>query len=359
MKHLLLTTKRFLLLCGLSAILPTANARILRVNNNIGVTPDLVTLFPKVADAVNAALTGDTVYVEPSPITYDNINGTLSISRKITIVGNGSFLAAAGNAGLQSNTNDSYFGCNQVTFAAGSAGTAIYGMRISGNLTINDAVSNITIRRCRFNALTITGAASNNSILENWFSYLSRSASAGVFQTNLLIRNNVINSSGATTNAITMALDDAAVLENNTVIGGLDVAKATRTFVFNNIFSSTTPVIRNQSGVAEAFKNNIVTDASLPTGNGNLNNVTIANVFTTYPFSGTNDRDIELRAGSVAIDAGLHGNGDDIGAVNNGTNRQSYIYGMIPPFPTIYAVSGIGIVNTPNMSVTISSRSNN
>jgi hypothetical protein len=329
-----------------------ASARILRVNNNIGATAE----YTSVATAITAALAGDTVYVEPSPINYTEVGGTptITINRKITILGNGSFLST--HPGLQVNSNDSYF-VAYLVFAAGSDGSAIYGLRFL-NVTINDAVNNITIRRCRTevsNSITISGTGSNNSIWENWLAGgISRSGSGSGIQTNLLIRNNIIINYG-----ITVLLNDAAVIENNVVTGNsiaLNLNGATRSFAYNNIFIGS---INNQStNAADALKNNITSGNTLPTGNGNQNNVLMTNVFATYPFA--SDGDALLRTGSPALNAGLNGSGDDIGAFNDGTNRPTFVLGLIPPtVPTIYALSGVGVINTQFMNVTISTRSNN
>jgi hypothetical protein len=343
--------KKAVLICCLGSLATSASARILRVNNNIGITAE----YTSVATAITAALAGDTVYVEPSPINYTETNNFITINRKITIIGNGSFLDT--HPGLQTNINDSYF-LAYLTFAAGSDASTISGLRFY-TLTINDGVNNIMIRRCRFGAgggVSILGTGSNNSIVENWLqSSISRSASGTgtQIQTNLQFKNNIVTSSG-----ITILLNDLATIENNVVISNtiaLNMNGATRSFAYNNIFIGT---INNQSGVADALKNNITSSNTLPAGNGNQNNVLMTNVFATYPF--VSDGDAMLRTGSPAINAGLFGNGDDIGAFNDGTNRPTFVLGLIPPvIPTIYSVSGVGIINTQFMNVTISTRSNN
>lgn len=341
--------KKAVLIGCFGSLAHSASARILRVNNNIGITAE----YTSVVTAVAATLAGDTVYVEPSPINYTETGGipNITINRKITIIGNGSFLST--HAGLQVNINDSYF-VGYFTFAAGSDGSAIYGLRFY-NVTINDAVNNITIRRCRVESggsggISIQGTGSNNSILENWIGNLISRGSGGI-QTNLSIKNNV---SGA---GINILLNDIAIIENNVSIGSpaLNLNGATRSFAYNNIFIGT---INNQSGVADALKNNITSSNTLPAGNGNQNNVLMTNVFTTYPF--TTDGGATLRVASPALNAGLFGSGDDIGAFNDGTNRPTFVLGLIPPIvPTIYSVSGVGVVNTQFMNVTISTRSNN
>ena len=107
------------------------------------------------------------------------------------------------------------------------------------------------------------------------------------------------------------------------------------------------------------LQNNITASNTLPAGNGNQNGVSMSTVFTTWPFGGTNEANAMLKAGSPAIDAGFYGNGDDIGAYNDGTNRPTYRPGLIPPFPTIYGLSVGGGNNNTTLNVTISTRANN
>ena len=112
------------------------------------------------------------------------------------------------------------------------------------------------------------------------------------------------------------------------------------------------------SGVQNAvFQNNICTCNQLPAGNGNQNNVTGTNIFTNS--SAGDDNRAKLKTGSSAIDTGYYGSGDDIGAINNGTGRPTYVLGLIPNYPSIYTLTGGGTVTTPTMSITISTRSNN
>ena len=62
----------------------SAQAKIWRVNNNVGITADFTTL----QNAHNAAASGDTIYVEGSNTSY----GALNCSKQLTIIGPGYFL---------------------------------------------------------------------------------------------------------------------------------------------------------------------------------------------------------------------------------------------------------------------------
>jgi hypothetical protein len=90
--------------------------------------------------------------------------------------------------------------------------------------------------------------------------------------------------------------------------------------------------------------------------------VDISTVLAALTF--TTDSDAQLKvpispAINPAVNTGKYGSGDDIGAFNNGTSRPTFVLGLIPPYPTIYALSGGNIITTPTMNVTISTRSNN
>jgi hypothetical protein len=325
----------------------TSFARIWRVNNNAGINANFTTL----SAAINAAAaTGDIIYVEPSATSYDE-NTSITINKQVKIIGNGSFLAA--HPGLQVNSNDSKFSGTTLIFDVGSDGSSIYGISASA-FNINTTVNTITVQRCRMNIVLILFAHNNISILENWV--LGNIVSVGTGSvSNLLIKNNIV------TGYIDVKTDDAATIENNTVVSdsyALNLNNNTTTAVINNILQSGGGAPSVVQGNSATYSNNISSDNAIPTTNSNQINVDISTVLATIPFN--TDNDAQLKTGSSALNTGLYGNGDDIGAFNNGTSRPTFVLGLIPPYPTIYALSGATApVTTPVMNVTISTRSNN
>ncbi|MEZ4961433.1 MAG: hypothetical protein R2830_16520 [Saprospiraceae bacterium] len=312
-----------------------------RVNNNANINANFTTLQA----AVTGAATGDTLIVEPSSTSY----GTATITKKLTIIGNGSFLS--NYPGLQFNNNGSIV--NSLTFQAGSQNSFITGISA---LEIFIQTTNITVHRCRVEGGYIIVNASNSIVSESWMG-----SGSGIYVqtnnlTNLYFQNNVIING-----LIIITSNSLSLIENNVVGGqasGYISLNNSNSVLRNNILTSTSTSNLLDAGNAD-IQNNISGSNSLPTGNGNQNSVSMSNVFVTWPFSGTNDSHPQLKAGSPAIDAGFYGNGDDIGAYNDGTNRPSYVPALIPPFPTIYALSVGGGGNNTTLDVTISTRSNN
>jgi hypothetical protein len=339
--------KKHLLFTAFFACLSmTTFARIWRVNNNIGINADFTTLS---AAITAAAATGDIIYVEPSATSYDE-NTTITVNKQVKIIGNGAFLVGKG---LQVNTNDSKFSNTNITFDVGSEGSTISGITAEG-FTVNPTVNTITIQRCRMTSVLILFEHSNISILENWISGYIVSVGMGSV-TNFFIKNNVV------TGYIDIKTADVATIENNTIISSsyaLNLNNNTTVALINNIFQSGGGAPTIVPGSSPTYSNNISSDNAIPSTNNNQINVDMTTVLATLPF--TSDSDAQLKAGSPALNTGLYGNGDDIGAFSNGTGRPTFVLGLIPPYPTIYALSGATApVTTPIMNVTISTRSNN
>jgi hypothetical protein len=330
----------------------TSFARIWRVNNNAGFNADFINLT---AAITAAAATGDIIYVEPSATSYDE-NTTVVINKQVKIIGNGSFLTA--HAGLQVNSNDSKFTNTTLTFAVGSEGSSIYGITADA-FNINATVNTITIQRCRTSSVFILSAGNSISVLENWIGNIL-SVGAGSI-TGFKIKNNIVSG------FIDIKTSDAATIENNTVISesyALNLNDNATVAVINNILKSGVGAPAAVQGSNATYSNNInittnSSDNSIPITVMNNNQIVAnaATVFALFPF--TSDNDAQLLAGSPALNTGLYGSGDDIGAFNNGTGRATFVLGLIPPYPTIYALSGGNIISTPIMNVTISTRSNN
>jgi hypothetical protein len=342
----------------------TAQAKIWRVNNNVGISADataLPILFDGTSSASNPeAANGDTIHVEPSATAYNSPN----INKQVVIIGNGYFLSGtSGNTGLQENTLTSRVG--GFFFGSGSAGTRIIGIDLvnqsgffgghSGNvnftyekcrfiqniwfnLSANTTYTNITIRKCFIESQSVNIPATttlNNFTLENCVQsglFFDFPTSLG---TNIVIRNNVF------------ATINGANLQNAYVANNLFLTSATvNTFVScnvkNNIFTA------NQTGV---------TVGPLSTNGNNLITQPIATIVVN---SGSTDGKFQLAAGSPAISGGVDiaGQKPNCGAFGG---NDPYKLSGIPGIPTIYSLSvPTSIpVGTATMNVTLSTRNNN
>jgi hypothetical protein len=342
----------------------TAQAKIWRVNNNVGISADataLPTLFDGTSSASNPeAANGDTIHVEPSATAYNSPN----INKQVVIIGNGYLLSGTGsNTGLQENTLASRVG--GFFFGSGSAGTRIIGIDLvnqsgffgghSGNVNItyekcrfnqniwfnfnaNTTYTNITVRKCFIESLNSNIQATttlNNFTLENC-------VQSGIFfdfptslGTNIVIRNNVFSAAAG------INLQNAYVA-NNLFLTGTTVITFISCNVKNNIFTA------NQTGV---------TVGPLNTNGNNLINQAIATVVVN---TGSNDGRFQLAAGSPAISGGVDiaGQKPNCGAFGG---NDPYKLSGIPGIPTIYSLTvPTSIpVGSATMNVTLSTRNNN
>jgi hypothetical protein len=98
--------------------------------------------------------------------------------------------------------------------------------------------------------------------------------------------------------------------------------------------------------------NNMTSNAMLPAGNGNQNNVDMTIVFAKN--TGTTDADFVLKAGSPAKGTGY--GGTDMGAFGGTT---PFVMGLQPAVPAIYQINAPGAPSGSTMNVTFSTKSNN
>jgi len=279
-----------------------AEAKIWRVNNNVGIAADFTTLQL----AHNAAAAGDTIYLEGSTNHY----GTLTATKQLTIIGPGYFLDMIPNSqvGLQSAKVEN------MTLNVGAAGTVIMGVDFYGNsLTIN--CNDVTIRKNKFSSPasndplywpgTITLNYVNNNSNNPGVSNIIIAQNFGVTisatkpSNNILITNNIItyaaNHGENTTSACIDGGQNTVMLIQNNIIRRARV----------NVFGST---ITNNIMVAGSFipnnnlySNNIGSGTQFGTENGNQSNVAMTTVFAG---TGAPDEAYRLKPGSPAIGAG-------------------------------------------------------
>jgi len=331
-----------------------ANAKIWRVNNNVGVVADFTTFNA----AVTAAATGDTLYLEPSATSYATSSFTLA--KRLVVIGPGYFLdpanaAEPGNAGLQYATKDSRL--EFFYLGAGSDGSKFLGITIIGSFYVN-AVSNVSFEKVYFPAGvyfqsgTIDGFTFRKCFFNN-SAALSNAAAAVI--TNLVMENNIFYN-GAYVTLNTLA-GSGNIFRNNSVVGG-NAFVMNNTYIANNIFG-----IGSQSTFTNStLKNNLFQiNQTLPgTATNNQVSVTMANVFVGGT-TGSFDSRTVLKTGSPAIAAGL-----TVGTV---TTPDCGAYGAtdpyklsgIPNIPSIYALTvPVSIASgTTSMNISFSTKNNN
>jgi hypothetical protein len=338
-----------------------ASAKIWRVNNksnyngttlwgdNFGGTASYP-VFTQIDSALAAGsrklvASGDTLYVEASPITYNYA----TIDRKLIIIGSGYFLSQ--NPHVSSITDSSSIGT--VNFNTGSEGSQIIGMSevVGGNnFAIN--VNDITIKRCNVHhAIQITSNLNNVYILENFFypivSNLNALGGSAPYPTDLVFNNNICQK--------TLIWGGSFLQCNNNTFDG--PANTTLTLQFttsefkNNILksSNSTTNINNGSNLNVSY--NIGTSAS-QFGTDN-NNVVVTNISSLFMNSASPDGMYQVASGSIAVNSGS--DGSDRGAFGGAAVTDRYTLSGLAAIPVIYSVSIPGATAT-DLPVTIQAR---
>jgi hypothetical protein len=327
-----------------------------RVNGNPGIDAD----FADVPDAVAAASSGDTIYVEP---WIDGIYGTTTVDKPLTIIGTGYYLTE--NDSTQ--YIDQWTNINRVVFAPGSAGSKISGVQFvnQGNYNAGSSVGRfvngsviideccITLEKCFSNESISVGltALADNCVIQNCYFYnfspfLSNDQGGAidvgdidVFNNPALegtgVQNTVINNSitgeirgdfsGQRETIVSMSV-------NNCVIHWTDNNNPqTRNTIFSNcIFINLNDNIA-QSNVS--FFNNIATSDEIPTGNGNQLNVPFATIFDASTFDHPELR-FKLAPGSPATGAAI--DGGDCGIFGG---DFPYVLSGMPNIPSIFSLT--------------------
>ena len=327
-----------------------AQAQTIRRCNNSGLTIAGVNIYITLQAAHDAASANDIIYLEPTDISYGNLNCV----RPLTIIGNGYFLNQ--NSALQLDKRESVVG--NINFASGSAGSRITSCTVT---TIYAGTSNLTIERnhitsaffTAYNPSTGSVAASNIIFRQNYldgpFYFYQGGATTAV--SNVNVTNNFIGGGIATPSA--QYINMSSILISNNVIGnlagnsGADL-QVDNAVIKNNILTQTTGT--SFTPRSNAFSNNISGNTAFGTANGNLQNIAPSSIFVGGTAS--TDGAFQLRTGSPALGTGE--SGTDIGAFGG---TIPYRIAGIPNVPSIYQFNQS--VSGNSLNGTISTRSNN
>ena len=328
-----------------------AQAQTIRRVNNTGLTIAGVNIYTTLQAAHDAASANDIIYLEPSDISYGNLNCV----RPLTIIGNGYFLDQ--NPALQLDKRESLVG--SINFANGSAGSRITGCVPT---TIYAGTSNLTIERnhitsqvyIAYNSSIGSVAASNiifrQNYLDNQFYFYQGGATAAV--SNVNVTNNYIGQGISTPSG--QYVNMSSILISNNVIGTLAGTSGAGIQVDNSVIKNNVLTTTTTSSVFtprnNAYSNNISGNTAFGTANGNQQNIAPSAIFVGGTAS--TDGAFVLRTGSPAIGTGE--SGADVGMFGG---TLPYRIAGIPNVPSIYqfnqAVSG------NSLNGTISTRSNN
>lgn len=346
-KKLLLTIIAFV------AIAFSAQATVHRVNNSPGVDAD----FNNLGTAISNASTGDTLYVESSSTSY----GSISISKKLTIIGTGFMLDA--NDSTQVDKNESQI--TSCSWNSGSEGSVIYGMYCTGTMYVN--ADNITIIRNHFyvntsynNCIQLQSGHSNIAIVQNFVqhNYTSSSSSYRCLwydgnNQNIFVSNNVFyrgNSASFTssTNSYAYAVYTQSSNTTSTFVKNIFIGQ---TYIYNATMEDNIHVVGNFTGGSNNYFNNISWNTYFGSANGNLQNVTMTgnNVFQETTDGHTHDEDGFWQLSPSSAASGVGKSGDDCGVFDGALGWK--LSGM-PPIPAIFEAT-VPTIGTPSSGINV------
>ena len=329
-----------ILIVGLVVMNYSSFAKIWRVNNSGGINAN----FTQLSTAITSTLVGnsDTIYVEASSATYENVP---DINKSLVIIGPGYFLS--------NWTTPVQYNLSSAKFSSISA-TSANNVRIMG-LTMDYLYitgSNFSISRSNIGTIYFWLTVVNNiNITQNWITQVYNNY--GYAATNVRIANNIF------LYGVTMGASDNGLMEYNVfnAYGGQALNFSGGAFNFEkNIIAGTTGSITGYANVL--FKYNLCGFSGLPyTTNGNQNNINMANnaVFVNNNYAALNDQYFMLSPTSPAKTAGPGST-----AIGAFAGAAPYVSSGIPPIPTIYDITIPQSTQTgSSVIIKFSSKSNN
>lgn len=311
-----------------------AEAKIWRVNNNVGIHADFTTLQL----AHNGATAGDTLYLEGSTNSY----GALTATKQLYIIGPGYYLDMMPNSqvGQQSAKVDN------MSLNVGAAGTVIMGVDFNGN-ALNIYCNDVTIRKNKFAQAitndqlywsgTITLNHVNNNGNNPGVSNIIIAQNVGVTisatkpSNNILITNNIISYAGNHSENTTSACLEGG--QNTVMLIQNNIFRRARVNVYGSTLTNNILVAGSFMPNNNLYSNNISAGTQFGTDNGNQSNVTMSTVFTA---TGAPDEYYKLKPGSPAIGAGYGstaGNQIDCGVYSG---SFPYVVAGLVNMPVIY-----------------------
>lgn len=342
-------------------------AQVLTVSN----TTNSPGQFTNLQDAIDAANSGDTIYVHGSPTNY----GTVTVNKRLTIIGPG--FNAQGQFTTPATIITIFL--DAIVPSSSATGSKFIGLNIGRLLEKSSEqfqIDSIIIERCRF----FTNNAQNYVLGNNWvirnnlFEWTSTHSGHSLnlnFYNNIVIANNIFNSP-AGSYQIRNSNKNSVIITNNLFLGhyvsSLQFLNISNAVFANNIFFGKSPFGASTS----VFENNLTWgepyNSILPYGdNTGINNFVFVNPeFEDVPaptsaekYLFSYDNDYRLKPTSPGKNAGT--DGTDIG-IFGGPYPMPLNNGIItgePYIPQIYYMhlqNNVIDQNTP-INVTIKVRS--
>jgi hypothetical protein len=325
---------------------------IRRVTNLPGAATGVNT-YSTIIDAMTAASSGDTIYIEPSATGYEGFN----VTKTLHFIGNGNFLAQNPNTPYEKSSSTIE---GRVYFDAGSSNSTATGIYFENRTDLMNS-SGVQIKRCRFsNGIVLNANTSNILLAESMIVGDVSGTSINTSAQNVMLRNNII--SGKVNYLKNSTIDNNTIYYyyKNTVT---DNPGSTITDNIMDHRDTKDILVLSEENTGSTISNNLQiasATATLPETDENNNKFTsnFNNIFVVaepwVAVAKLKDADFKLIEGSLA--KGMGTKGTDAGAFGD---THPYTLSGLPNIPIITsAESSTTGTNAVPLSVTISVRSN-
>ncbi|HRC33120.1 MAG TPA: hypothetical protein PK736_06725 [Bacteroidia bacterium] len=355
-----------------------ANARIWRINvlsnyqangpwgDNFGGNASNP-VFKNIGDAhsnTNLVQNGDTLYLEgcPQGVSFPGV----TITRPLVIIGTGYYLTINANTSndlLQSRLVYIYFN-------AGSAGSQIIGVELTGSYNTQVNTDNITIKRCYINSSTnifVLNNVKDININQNFFDNTNSNTNSGITFSSynapgagLTIRNNIFKRTLLVRSGNTIY--DVAKCDNNIfdcpyLAGGSVIMKCAS--FKNNIIKTPAITLNINEGISSSkvAYNTIATQTQLDTAAGYNNKyLSVANMSNLF-VTPTASIDGNYRTKGNIYDYKGNDNAPR-GAFGGASVTARYTLSGNAAIPIVYDISTTGVATQANgLQVIIKARS--
>lgn len=355
-------TLNALIICAFLLLVSSAMAQTIHiVDNSPGTDPD----FTDLQTAIDAAASGDIIYVQQSAMSYGNVT---ILEKGLAIIGR-----SHSDSGYKTQVGT-------ITLAENSSNTTIKGLETSiseGGVVTFDSINNVVISDCYLNSVSMSSSNTKDNFLFQGNVINSSFNAGGTNWGNLLVTNNVFNSSSITFgNPDTVLFTNNIIRYNGSAIAGnnTQTLNISNTIFFTNfnyfgsqdvtislsgnyqisncltyLYNGTTLTFATNSAPVNTVQNTLLNTDPLFT-NVDPNGTSIANTNNFQPFSD----DLSLQAGSPAIGSGS--GGVDMG-VFEGYNFKNL--GTPTGYPSIKIDSYSATVpKNSDLTVTIKAKTN-
>ena len=217
--------KNPLLLIVCCCLFSAVDAKVFTVSNN----PNAPAQYSDITPAITAASSGDTIYIQGSPNTYNT--STYVVNKRLTLIGAGYDIA---NTDFKYATIISYINLDSaaIVSAGGVSGVKFIGLNLYSISFGTNHVHNVTIDRCYISNITVGG---NNWLIKNC--YITSNISGYYVATNLTVTNNIFIGAYLTNMNL-----NSIYITNNIFLNSTyqDLSSSSLANVNNNIFYNNT-----------------------------------------------------------------------------------------------------------------------